>query len=339
MLKIATEEAYSIPEIAGELEALSRIESDSLDLPLLRGVYGDRMNVFTRKMLANLLDIDLRLSDMDANGVDMHVLSLTAPGVQMFEPSQAAELAALANDRMAEVVRAHPTRFAGLASFAPQEPERAAREIERARNSLGLHGLVVNSHTNDEYLDDPKYWPILEAAEATDGAIYIHPRAPSAMLAEACRDYGMASALWGYGIEVSTHAVRMILAGVFDRFPKLKIILGHMGEGIPFWLWRMDYMYRVGVEGGRLGSKKLELTPSEYFKRNFAITTSGQENPDALAYSIKTLGEDNVMWAIDFPYQPTAPAVKFMDEAPLDTSVKARVYGENAKRIFHIVRL
>jgi len=338
MLKIATEEAYSIPEIAEALDKTSRRPGTSLDLPLLQGIYGDNKNDLTRVMLSNLLDVDARLADMDANGVDMHVLSLTAPGVQMFDPVQAVELAALANDRMAEVVKAHPTRFAGLASFAPQDPEKAAQEIERARNTLGLHGLVVNSHTNDEYLDDPKYYPILEAAEATGSAIYIHPRAPSAKLADACRDYGMDSALWGYGIEVSTHAVRMMLSGLFDRFPKLKIVLGHMGEGIPFWLWRLDYMYTIGANSGRAGTKKVGLTPSEYFKRNFAITTSGQENPDALDYSVKVLGEENVMWAIDFPYQPTAPAVKFMDDAPLDPAVKAKVYGGNAKRIFHIDR-
>ncbi|MEI9851327.1 MAG: amidohydrolase family protein [Sphingomonas sp.] len=336
MLRIATEEAYSIPEISEALTRASRIDRPSLDMTLLRVVYGSEQDDITRTILANLLDIDRRLADMDANGVDMHVLSLTAPGVQMFEADEAAELAALANDRMAEVVRAHPTRFAGLASFAPQDPDRAAQEIERARGTLGLHGLVVNSHTNDEYLDDPKFSPILEAAEATDSALYIHPRAPSAHLAGACSSYGMSSALWGYGLEVSTHAVRLMASGVFDRFPKLKIVLGHMGEGVHFWLWRMDYMHAAGAAAGRAGMRRLELTPSEYFKRNFVITTSGQENPHALDYSLKMLGEDNVLWAIDFPYQPTAPAVKFMDDAPLDPAVKAKVYGGNAQRVFHI---
>jgi 2,3-dihydroxybenzoate decarboxylase/5-carboxyvanillate decarboxylase len=146
----------------------------------------------------------------------MHILSLTAPGVQMFD---ADNLAALANDRLAEVVARHPTRFAGLATVAPQSPKRAAREMERAIRTLKLNGFVINSHTNDEYLDDPKYFPILEAAEALKACIYIHPRAPSAGFDMPLRHYGLDSALWGYGLEVSTHALRMILGGVFDRFP------------------------------------------------------------------------------------------------------------------------
>jgi 5-carboxyvanillate decarboxylase len=143
---------------------------------------------------------------MDETGVDMHLLSLTAPGVQMFDADTATDLASLANDRLAEVIARHPTRFAGLASFAPHSPIRAAKEMERAIRELKLNGFVVNSHTNGEYLDDPKYWPVLEAAEALDACIYIHPRGPSDGMAAPFRDYGMWAALWGYGVEVGTHA-------------------------------------------------------------------------------------------------------------------------------------
>jgi len=335
MRRIATEEAFSVPEVAAELGEIARHPHDSLDWPLVRDLYGDFRHQLPFDFLGALLDIEeRRLQVMDENGVDMHVLSLTAPGVQMFETEKAVELAQVANDRLAEAVRRHPTRFAGLASFAPQDPTRAAREIERARTTLGLHGLVVNSHTNDEYYDDPKFWEIFEAAEAHDAAIYIHPRAPSKGMAGPFRKYAMDAALWGYGVEVGTHVVRLILSGLFDRFPRLRIVIGHMGEGVPFWLWRIDYMHKVRV--GQPGITNLKLTPSEYFRRNFAITTSGQENPLALQYSIDMLGAENVMWAIDYPYQPTAPAVRFMDEAPLADDVKALVYGGNAARIFHI---
>jgi len=333
MRLIATEEAFSIPEVAARLNRLTHKGGDSLDFLLLESIYGDGKE--DSGFQAALKDIeDRRLKDMDANGVDMHLLSLTAPGVQMFDPEEGTALAALANDRLAEVIGRHPTRFAGLASFAPQDPQASAREIERARRQLRLNGLVVNSHTNNEYYDDPKFWDIFAAAEAEDMAIYIHPRAPSNQFADAFRDYFLDSAMWGYGIEVSTHCLRLICSGLFDRFPKLKIVIGHMGEGIPFWLWRIDYMHAVGRKAGR--TPALELKPSEYFLRNFAITTSGQENPLALDYSVKMLGAENVLWAIDYPYQETAPAVEFIRSAPLDEKTKALVAGGNAARIFHI---
>jgi 2,3-dihydroxybenzoate decarboxylase/5-carboxyvanillate decarboxylase len=144
----------------------------------------------------------------------------------------------------------------------------------------------------------------------------------------------MDSALWAYGVETATHAVRMMLGGVFDRFPKLTICLGHMGEAVHFWLWRLDHMSASAQNQGR--APKLKLKPSEYFKRNFVITTSGQESHLALDFSIKALGADNVLWAIDYPYQPTAPAVAFMDSAPISDVDKAKVYHQNAERVFHI---
>lgn len=334
--RIGTEEAFSIPEVAEKLREVARGPSESLDQLLVRSIY-DAPDESSRmgSMKARLIDLeDMRLRDMDENGVAMHLLSLTAPGVQMFDADTATELAALANDRLAEVIARHPTRFAGLASFAPQSPKRAAKEMERAIRKLKLNGFVVNSHTNSEYLDDPKYWPILEAAEALNACIYIHPRAPSDGMARPFTKYGMDAALWGYGIETGTHAVRMMLAGVFDRFPKLKICLGHMGEAVHFWLWRIDYMSAMAQTAR--GAPKLKRKPSEYFKENFVITTSGQESDLALEYSIKALGADNVLWAIDYPYQPTAPAVAFMDNAPISEEDREKIYHKNAERVFHI---
>ena len=264
----------------------------------------------------------------------MQLLSLTAPGVQMFDADTACELATLANDRLAEVVARHPTRFSGLASFAPQAPKRAAREMERAIRQLKLNGFIVNSHTHNEYFDNPKYWPILEAAEALDACIYIHPRATTDTMKGPLQFYGMDSAMWGYGVEVGTHVVRMMAAGVFDRFPKLTICIGHMGEAVHFWLWRISFMNGRAQSTGR--SPKTQLTMEEYFRRNFVITTSGVEDPLALEYSIKKLGADSILWAIDYPYQPTAPAVAFMDAAPISDGDKAKIYHGNAERVFHI---
>jgi len=335
MRRIATEEAFSIPEVAAALRELCSGPSgaQNIDMMLVRNIYGGAGG-YQSRFLAPLLDLTgERLRDMDASGVDMQLLSLTAPGVQLFDADTATELATLANDRLAEVIAQHPRRFAGLASFAPHSPRRAVREMERAVHKLKLNGFMVNSHTNNEYLDDPKYWPLLEAAEALDRCIYIHPRGPSDMLSGPMRDYGMFAALWAYGVEVSTHAVRLILSGVFDRYPRLKICLGHMGEAVHFWSWRLDFM----SERAQLaGAPKLKLKPSEYLRRNFAITTSGQESPLALEFSIKQLGIDNVLWAIDYPYQPSQPAVAFMDAVVVSENDRHQLYHGNAERLFHI---
>lgn len=329
--KIATEEACSIPEVAEALGHVARSAWENLDMRLVRDIYNAPANA-PSPQLRQLLDLEKeRLAVMDEHGVDMHVLSLTAPGVQMFDAGTAAALAALANDRLAEVVRRHPKRFAALAAVAPQDPARAAKEMERAIRKLGLHGFVINSHTNNEYLDQPKYWPILEAAEALNAPIYIHPRAPSDGMAAPFRDYRMETAVWGYGIEVGTHAVRLILSGALDRFEKLTIVLGHMGEAVPFWLWRLDYMGNPARK--RSPQKRL---PSEYFRRNFAITTSGVEDSLALRYCIDKIGAERIMWAIDYPYQPTAPAVAWIEEAPLSDEERTLIGHRNAERIFHI---
>jgi 5-carboxyvanillate decarboxylase len=290
MRKIATEEAWSIPEVAAALGEVVRGPTSSLDKLLVAAIYdakADTSGYGTMNFLDGLLDVESRrLREMDEFGVDMHLLSLTAPGVQMFDADTATELAALANDRMADIC------------------------------------------------DDPKFWPVLEAAEALDACIYIHPRAASDGLKGPLQDYGMDSAMWGYGVEVGTHVVRMMAAGVFDRFPKLKICVGHMGEAIPFWIWRITFMNTRAQAVGR--APKTQLTMEEYFRRNFVFTTSGVEDPLALDYSIKRMGIDNVLWAIDYPYQPMKPAVDFLDGAPLSAAELHKLYHENAERIFHI---
>jgi len=329
MRRIATEEAFSIPEHLAAMLTLSKSTWDTLDLRLPR-----RSAVPGAPLYKGLTDIEVdRLRGMDKDGVDMHLLSLTSPGVQMFDADLACEIATLANDRVAEVVKRHPTRFAALAAFAPQDPKRAVKEMERAVTKLKLNGFILNSHTNGEYLDNPKYWPILECAEALDRAIYIHPRCPSDQMAKPYGDYGMYTAMWGFQAEVSVHCLRMILSGLFERFPKLKIVIGHMGESIPFNLWRCDYIYGVHKGWGDIpGNEK----PSDVFKRNFWITTSGVEHTPALKYCIDVLGPDRVMWAIDYPYQPSKPATDWMNGADISAKDKELVFHGNAERIFHI---
>lgn len=345
--KIATEEAFTIPEIAEAFRGVLRQGGTNLDLLLLKQLYepastpptpADGNQVANRDqaskgMLPKLLDLEkVRLADMDANGVDMHVLSLAMPGVQMFERQQATELARLANDRLSEVVRRHPTRFAGLASVAPQDPNAAAKEMERAATTLKLNGFIINSHTGNDYLDDPRFFPLLEAAEALKAPLYIHPRAPSDGMAAPFRDYRLEGAVWGYGVEAATHILRLIFGGVFDRFPKLQVVIGHMGEALPFWLGRLDFMGAPGARAGRKNQRK----PSDYFHRNITITTSGVEDPLALRYCVDKIGVDNIMWAIDYPFQPTTPAVAFLESTPLTEAERAKIGHGNAERIFGI---
>ncbi|HTU12107.1 MAG TPA: amidohydrolase family protein [Allosphingosinicella sp.] len=332
--RIATEEAFIVPELAELFHHISRTNWSSLDIAILRINYRDPTGPRVRR----LLDLEEeRLAEMDREGVAMQVLSLTSPGVQILEPGLATDIARLANDRLAETIARHPTRFAGLAAFAPQDPAAAAKEMERAVRTLGLKGFILNSHTDGRYLDDEFFWPVLEAAEALDAPIYIHPRCPSDGMAAPFRlkeggieNGNFENAAWGFAVETGTHAVRMILSGLFDRFPKLKIVLGHMGENIPFALWRLDRM------GGVPRNRNISLQPSAYFKRNFTITTSGVECHKALAFSLDMLGEDNVMWAIDYPYQESGPAVTFMDSAPIADAVKHKVYAGNAERLFKL---
>jgi len=335
--RIATEEAFNVKPVANELRRIARGPSDSQDMALVRMIYDTPAGTepTVPNILEHLLDLEgERIRDMDENGVAVQLLSLTAPGVQMFDADMAVELAAQANDILAGAIARHPTRLAGLAAFAPHAPRRAALEMERAIRKLKLNGFIVSSHTHNQYLDDPLFYPILEAAEALDGCIYIHPRAPSSLMAGVTRLYGMESALWGYNMEVNNHAMRLIYSGVFDRFPKLKICIGHMGEGVPFLLWRQDYW--VNRAGRERRNPPLELLPSEYFERNFVITTSGMEDPLALDFCIKKIGADKILWAIDYPYQPTAPAVAFLDNAPITEEQREMIYWKNAARVFHI---
>jgi 5-carboxyvanillate decarboxylase len=329
--RIATEEAFAIPEQFEGYRALGRSTWSSPDVVFWYRILRARDN----PLIDPLLDVDeLRLADMDRSGVDVQLLLLTSPGVQVFDADTATDLAALANDRLAEAIARHPDRFAGLATFAPQDPQRAAREMERASHDLGLNGFVVNSHTDGEYLDQEKFWPILEAAEGLDAPIYIHPRPLPETAIGPYLDQELWAGIWGYAAETGLHALRLITSGVFDRFPKLKIVLGHMGEGLPYFVYRLDYMSRILRQIG--SQKHYELDPSEYLRRNFLITTSGMNHHPPLELCLKVLGADNIMWAIDYPYQQTPECVEFMDSAPIGREDRDKIYAGNAERVFGI---
>ncbi|GAA3580170.1 amidohydrolase family protein [Amycolatopsis ultiminotia] len=275
---------------------------------------------------------ELRLPEMDAHGIDLQVLSLTAPGVQMQpDPRLAVADARLTNDFLATVVEQHPGRFQGLATVALQDPGEAATELRRAVLDLGLCGVLVNDHTLGHFLDEPQYAPFWETLQELGVALYLHPNPVSSDEWQVLRGYpGLDHATWGWNQRVGGHALRLIFGGIFDRYPGARIILGHMGEFLPAQLYRIDTHYRH-LDPER--QQPLEKLPSEYFGRNIAITTSGVFSHPALLDAIQTIGIDNVMFSIDYPFEPTRDAAEFLRTAPLSRADKERVAHGNAERI------
>ena len=266
---------------------------------------------------------------MDKAGISMQLLSLTAPGVENFNTADGIMWAKRTNDELAGAVKKHPDRLAGLAALPFQEPEAAAEELERAVKALGLKGAMVNSNVQGEYLDDPKFWVIFEKAEKLDVPIYLHPREPSPDMLKPYLAYpGLWTALLGYGAEVSLHAMRLICSGVFDKYPRLKFIIGHMGEALPFWLWRLDRQWLHTPM-----AKKLSKKPSEYIKDNFRITTSGMFSIPPFLCAYLTLGADNLLFAVDFPYESSDIAVKFIKNTPISEGDKEKICHINAEKL------
>ena len=276
-----------------------------------------------------------RIADMDASGIAKQLVFLTAPGVQVFDAGTAVPLSRDLNDELIQKTKKHPDRYAGLAAIAPQDPKKAAAELERSVKNLGMKGAVINSHTQGEYLDDPKYWEIFEAAEALDVPLYLHPNTPPPAMIEPFLPRGLDGAIYGFAVETGLHLLRIVLAGVFDRYPKLRMVVGHLGEGLPFWLFRIDFMHRNMVNASRYpGVKPLKKKPSDYLRENVWVTTSGMQWAPAILFSQQVLGVDRVLYAMDYPYQFVPEEVKVTDELPIGEADKRKLYQLNAERVF-----
>jgi 2,3-dihydroxybenzoate decarboxylase len=328
--RIATEEAWITSEIMQGYRDLVAKRAGDAGFLSLWGVFIKRGGI----LMDRLLDMgENRIKDMDASGIDVQLLLLTAPGVQVFGPGKAKSLAASSNDQLAEAIRKYPKRFAGLAAIAPQNPREAAKELERAMKKLGLKGAVINSHTKGEYLDNPKFWEIFEAAESLNAPIYIHPQTPSPDMIKPFVKRGLDTAIMGFGVEVALHTLGIITSGALDRFPKLKIVIGHGGEGLPYWLYRIDYMQEYNRQAFM---PKLKMLPSDYIKRNIYITTSGLPWAPAITMAQSVLGMDRVLYAMDYPYQYRVEEVRMTDRFPISAANKKKLFQGNAEKVFSL---
>jgi predicted TIM-barrel fold metal-dependent hydrolase len=272
-----------------------------------------------------------RLAQMDAAGVDVQVLSFGSPGAQAFGADVAIPMARDANDRLYETVKAHPRRFSGFAALPTAAPDAAAEELERCVRKLGFKGAMIHGHTQGSFLDEKKYWVIFERAAALEVPIYLHPALPHP---DAVKAYfegyeELARAGWGFAVDTSCHFLRIMFAGVYDAYPTLKIILGHLGEGLPFAMHRLNN--HTHAAAARRGLKK---TPLEYLKENMLVTTSGNWYEPAFLCTLLALGADNILFAIDWPYEANHTGMAFLRKLALSDSDRAKIAHRNAERLF-----
>jgi len=337
--RIATEEAFATAEM---FECYRQIlEKKSVDDPGFYSLWGffllDR-GPRAADVRRRLLDLgEERLGDMDDTGIARQIVSLTSPGVQILDTDTARSIAVQANDQLAEAVQKHPDRFTGLAAMAPQDPSAAVREIERSVSKLGFRGVILNSHTQGEYFDDPKFWEIFEVAESLNVPIYLHPNTPSRGMIEPLLEKGLDGAIYGFAVETGMHLLRIIVSGVFDRFPRLKIVVGHLGEALPFWLFRLDFMHRLMVSADRYpGVRPLKKQISDYLRENVWITTSGMAWEPAIMFVRSVIGSDHVMYAMDYPYQFVPEEVIVTDQLPISVEEKKAFYQDIAQTVFSL---
>jgi predicted TIM-barrel fold metal-dependent hydrolase len=287
-------------------------------------------------LVARLEDVGQgRLAEMDAAGIDMQVLSHAAPSLQKLPDAElAVRLARAANDRLAETVAAHPDRFAGFAALPTPDPIAAADELERAVTRLGFKGAMVHGLTNGLFLDDRRFWPIFERAQALDVPIYLHPSIPHPAVIDAYyRDYAerfptILRAAWGFTVETATQGIRLVLSGVFDQYPRLKFIIGHFGEGLPFLLWRIN-----------MGFARDGVAPTWFrdaFCEHFWVTTSGFFSDPALLHCIQEIGIDRVLFSVDYPFVENAPGAEWAARIPLSAADRDKILGGNAKRLLKL---
>ncbi len=313
MRKIALEEHFVTPDLASYGAGTASIAQP--------GAWAEASR--------RLLDITQeRLPLMDAAGLDMQVLSLNSPGIQAeTDPATAVAQAGAVNDVLAGIIATEPTRFAGFAALPLQDGEAAAKELERAVTQLGLRGALVNAHTHGVYLDDPSLRVVWEHAEGLGVPLYLHPANGYDSSHVLAGHPELIGPMWSWGTDTATHALRLIFGGVFDDFPAATLLLGHMGEGLPYALWRLDSRWGFHAHRG------IELAlgvPSAYLRRNLYITTSGVCSPAPLLCALLALGADHILFGTDYPFESIETAVNFLDTAPISESDREKISFRNA---------
>ena len=310
---IALEEHYFDPEIAEK--------------------FNDRQGFVGTPIRQRMDDLDdMRIREMDEAGIDVQVLSQAAPSVQNFDAESALALAKAANDRLQQTCERHPGRYAGFATMPTPDPKGAADELERTVTKYGFKGGMVHGLTAGEFIDVPKYWPIFERAAQLGVPIYLHPSMPHPDVIKAYyADYvqkfpGILSAGWGFTVETATQGVRMVLSGVFDEYPDLQVIIGHLGEGLPFLLWRISESITRGGDGN-----------TSYFRDTFCehvhITTSGNFSDPAMICSMLEMGTDRIMFSVDYPFVMNKPGVDWMEGIRLSEDDKRKILSGNAEKL------
>lgn len=311
------------------------------DIAEIRMAYEARVKIparinpeFLRTRMPGLADFEeSRLPEMDRHGIQTQVLSTSPPGIQgLIHAAEAVHMAKRVNDAQADILARYAGRFFGFAALPLQDPRSAADELERAVTQLGFKGGCVHGHTNGEYLDQEKFLVIWERAEGLRVPVYLHPADPPMDLIKMYGPYPqLLGASWGWLVETATHALRVLCAGVFDRFPGTTLILGHLGEMLPFVLERLDQ-----------GCTQVEMTTplkkpmSAYVRENMMVSTSGAFGPEALRCTIEALGVDRILFATDYPFVSTRDAIRSVEAASLTSEEKEKIYWSNAANVLGI---
>jgi 2,3-dihydroxybenzoate decarboxylase len=329
--KVAVEEHFNVLEAA---------PGGSQEVDLARLVAQMRYDRAWMSLVdARLVEFDQRVAEMDAAGVDVSLLSHTVPATQgIVDAATAAAAAREINDVLAGAVARHPERLAGLASVALHDPAEAARELERAVTTLGLKGAMINGYTNvadargGEYLDAPRLLPFWEAVAHLGVPIYLHPR-PA--LDQRVHDghAQLIGATWGFAPETASHALRLVHSGLFDRFPSLTVVLGHLGETLPYFAWRIQHCFEFNP-----ADKRLERRLQDYLCDNFYVSTSGFFSDQALIGAVLTIGADRILFAVDYPYEPMDPATAWIERAPISEIDRRKIAHLNARALFSLPR-
>jgi uncharacterized protein len=324
MRTITVEEHFSPP---GFLDGPGRQLKEHT---LKRGAFG-------AAIIEQLDDVgDKRLAAMDAAGIDMQILSLNAPGTELLDAAEALTISRDTNAFLADVVKKHPTRFAAFAALPVMVPDKAAAELDRTVRQNGFKGTMINGHVRGRYLDDKFFWPIFECAETLNAPIYLHPARPPQAVIDA--SYGgfspevsfvFSSSGWGWHIETAVHVIRLILGGVFDRFPKLQVVVGHLGEGLPFMQPRLERNFPPALT-------KLQRPLGDYLRQNIHYTFGGFNFPTTFLDLLLEVGVERIMFSADHPWGSMATARAFLDQIPVSAADRERIAHGNAEKLFRI---